>query len=193
MSKAVDGLLKLMRLKDDEYDNSFEEFEDAEKQEPVKSVKKERKKVTAKKEKPRKIYDDIDNDISDDYLDDDVEDEGFGRRILSRPRRNNKITPLRGSRSMEVRVLRPVDFESCQEISDIIIANKAAIINFESVSSEEAQRIIDFVSGSCYAVDGTVKQVSENIVIVTPNNIEITGDFEEAISSAVTVPEFFIE
>jgi cell division inhibitor SepF len=64
------------------------------------------------------------------------------------------------------------------------------VINFDLVSLEDAQRIIDFVSGSCYAINGTVKQVADKIVIFTPNDIDITGDFMDAASSAVTVPAF---
>ena len=53
-----------------------------------------------------------------------------------------------------------------------------------------AQRIIDFVSGSCYAINGNIKQISETIVIVTPEDIDITGDLQELASSNVNVPAF---
>ncbi len=91
---------------------------------------------------------------------------------------------------MEVRISRPTDFDSCQEISDIILSGRAAVINFDLVSIEDAQRIIDFVSGSCYAINGTVKQVADKIVIFTPNDIDITGDFLDSATSNVTVPTF---
>jgi cell division inhibitor SepF len=92
---------------------------------------------------------------------------------------------------MEVCVSKPIDFNTSQEISDILLSGKAAIINFDGVTSQEAQRIIDFVSGACYAVNGSAKQISNTIVIVTPSNIDITGDLQEmAASSSVDIPYF---
>ncbi len=107
--------------------------------------------------------------------------------------RSSKIVPMRSSsasRSMEVCVSKPIDFNTCQEISDIILSGRAAIINFDAVTTQEAQRIIDFVSGSCYAINGSAKQISDSIVIVTPEDIDITGDLQDMVSSAVDVPAF---
>ena len=62
--------------------------------------------------------------------------------------------------------------------------------NFDAVTTQEAQRIIDFVSGSCYAINGNIKPISDTIVIVTPEDIDITGDLQELASSSVNVPAF---
>lgn len=212
MSRSFGKFLDFMKLSDSEYEDDFEdeaeaEEEKAEEESVKETVKKEKKTSNNSRfsRKPKKAEEKIEDDFSD-YSDiDDDDDEipeppvkrstfrrSSGRssdsgssRIVSMSSRGS-----RGGTGMEVRVCRPSDFDSCQEISDIILSGRAAVINFDLVSLEDAQRIIDFVSGSCYAINGTVKQVADKIVIFTPNDIDITGDFLDAASSAVTVPAF---
>ncbi|MCR5229940.1 MAG: cell division protein SepF, partial [Solobacterium sp.] len=173
---------------------------------PEESVKKEKKPATsrfgrkAKKLSEDNIDDDITSfsDIDDDDDDDEIPDRPARRSSFRRSKSSESSGPRivsmsrssRNAAGMEVRVCRPSDFDSCQDISDIILSGKAAVINFDLVSLEDAQRIIDFVSGCCYAINGTVKQIADKIVIYTPNDIDITGDFLDAASSKVTVPAF---
>lgn len=211
MSRSFGKFLDFMKLSDSEYEDDFEdeaeaEEEKAEEESVKETVKKEKKTSNNSRfsRKPKKAEEKIEDDFSD-YSDIDDDDEipeppvkrstfrrSSGRssdsgssRIVSMSSRGS-----RGGTGMEVRVCRPSDFDSCQEISDIILSGRAAVINFDLVSLEDAQRIIDFVSGSCYAINGTVKQIADKIVIYTPNDIDITGDFLDAASSAVTVPAF---
>jgi len=194
MSKGINRILDFMKLNDNEYENDYDEFEEEEEPEqevPVRNVSRKNKQSRkAKKASARPqttSYEELDD------IPDDIPEDNYARRSSGRQRKSNKIVQMNSaarSSAMEVCVTKPIDFESCQEISDIILENKAAIINFESVTTEDAQRIIDFVSGSCYAIDGTVKQVSENIVVVTPNDIDISGDFQDADGAHVEVPSF---
>ncbi len=212
MSRSFGKFLDFMKLSDSEYEDDFEdEVEEEEKAEeasaPKESVKKEKKPATsrfgrkAKKQSDDSIDDDITafSDIDDDD-DDEISDPPVRRSSFRRSKSSESSGPRivsmsrssRNAAGMEVRVCRPSDFDSCQDISDIILSGKAAVINFDLVSLEDAQRIIDFVSGCCYAINGTVKQIADKIVIYTPNDIDITGDFLDAASSKVTVPAFDI-
>lgn len=203
MGNGIDKFLSFMKLSDSEYEaeDEFEEFdeddddieEDFDDDEPVrKKASKSRKSSSQSRKNADDLFDDLDDDDSDRG--------GFFRRSSSsgssRYRRGNKVVQMNGRAGrggMEVCVIRPVDFESyCQEISDVILENKAAIINFQDVKrASDAQRIIDFVSGACYAIDGTVKQIAENIVVVAPYDIDVSGDFlDEHAQSSVDVPGF---
>ena len=211
MSRSFGKFLDFMKLSDSEYEDDFEdEVEEEEKPEeesaPKESVKKEKKNASsrfgrkAKKQTETSIDDDITafTDIDDEDDDDEIPDPPVRRSSFRRSRSSEPAGPRivsmsrnnRNAAGMEVRVCRPSDFDSCQDTSDIILSGKAAVINFDLVSLEDAQRIIDFVSGCCYAINGTVKQIADKIVIYTPNDIDITGDFLDAASSKVTVPAF---
>lgn len=81
---------------------------------------------------------------------------------------------------MEVSVQKPTRFEDSSQICDVLLDGKAAIVNLEGIEVDVAQRIIDFISGSCYAMVGNIRQISNYIFIVTPSGIEISGDVVES-------------
>ncbi|MGN0204902.1 MAG: cell division protein SepF [Coprococcus sp.] len=197
MSKGFNKILDFMKLNDNEYDD-YDEYDD-EIDEDVDEIEEEppKKKKTASKFKKSSAS--LDDDLNDfDDLDDETpvrkkSQSSYTSRKASSYGRSSKIVPMRSSvssRGMEVCVSKPIDFNTCQEISDIILSGRAAIINFDAVTTQEAQRIIDFVSGACYAINGSAKQISDSIVIVTPEDIDITGDLQEMASSGVDVPAF---
>ena len=55
-------------------------------------------------------------------------------------------------------------------------------MNLEGIEIGQAQRIIDFASGSCYAIDGNLQKVSNFIFIITPSGVEVSGDFQEILN-----------
>ena len=57
----------------------------------------------------------------------------------------------------------------------------------EGIDLTLAQRIIDFVGGACYALDGSLQAISNNIFIAAPHDIEVTGDLREEILNESTV------
>ncbi|MGB9840714.1 cell division protein SepF [Thermovenabulum sp.] len=72
-------------------------------------------------------------------------------------------------------VFKPMSFEDVEEIADELKSKRAAIVNLESIDRENAKRIIDFLSGSVYALDGSVKKVGSGTFVFTPSNIDISG------------------
>ena len=147
-------------------------------------------------------YSDYD-DGDDDYLDDEDPKES---KILSmnpepvqdfeeRPKksivRSNTLRPqarkISGS-GMEVCVIKPSSIEDAREITDTLLANRTVVLNLEGIEVETAQRIIDFTSGSCYAIQGNLQKISHYIFIITPSSVDISGDFPELLTSSFDVP-----
>lgn len=203
MSKGFNKILDFMKLNDDEYED-YEEYDDEieeeeEAAEPVKRKKaagaektsfRARHTTTAKEDDGLDAYADLDDEPVTKSSHSSYSAPRSSRKTTSYGR-NSKIVPMHtAARSMEVCVSKPDDFNACQEVCDIILSGRAAIINFDAVTTQEAQRIIDFVSGSCYAINGNIKQISETIVIVTPEDIDITGDLQGLATSNVNVPAF---
>ena len=153
-------------------------------------------------------YDDYDDDFEDDYEDErpkrsifkkkekdfdyDLEDDLVSEASKVKPaKQQTRITPMRSKRSgngMEVCVFKPVQFEEAREITDTLLSNCTVVLNFEGLDVEVAQRIIDFTSGSCYAIGGNLQKVSNYIFIVTPKSVDISGDFQDILSGAFDIP-----
>lgn len=102
---------------------------------------------------------------------------------------SSKITPMRNAKkataSMEVCVIRPVSMEDTREIADTLVDNCTVVLNLEGVDVDLAQRIIDFTSGSCYSLGGSLQKISSYIFIITPYNVDVSGDFQSILGDAV--------
>ncbi len=82
---------------------------------------------------------------------------------------------------MGIKVMKPTSFEDSQDICDVLLAGKATIINLEGFNVELAQRVMDFVSGAVYAANGKLRQISSYIFIISPENVDISGDYFDMI------------
>ena len=89
---------------------------------------------------------------------------------------------------MEVCVIKPHSMEDSREITETLLANCTVVLNMEGLDLDVAQRIIDFASGSCYAIDGNLQKISNYIFIITPSSVDISGDFQEILTGAFDVP-----
>jgi cell division inhibitor SepF len=89
----------------------------------------------------------------------------------------SQVIPFNPNRdSWKVVLTEPVVFDDCQQIADQLKNKRSVIINLESVEISLARRIIDFVGGVTYALDGKMQKVGAGIFIAAPPNTEITGD-----------------
>ena len=109
----------------------------------------------------------------------------------ARPASSSKITPMRTSKrssqtvNMEVCVIKPTTMEEAREIADTLVDNSTVILNLEGIDVELAQRIIDFTSGACYSLGGSLQQVSSYIFVLGPYNVDITGDLQNILGGSV--------
>ena len=79
---------------------------------------------------------------------------------------------------MEVCVIRPNSVDDAREITETLLANRTVVLNLEGLDVDIAQRIVDFMCGSCYAISGNLQKISNCIFIVTPASVDISGDFQ---------------
>lgn len=94
----------------------------------------------------------------------------------------------RTANGMEVCVIKPTSVDDAREITDTLLSNRTVVLNMEGLDVEIAQRIIDFTSGSTYAISGNLQKISHYIFIITPKSVDISGDFQEILSGAFDVP-----
>ena len=95
---------------------------------------------------------------------------GFGGQVLSM---NNSA-----SNKQEVVLFRPGSFNDTSKAADDLRNRKAVIVNMENVDKAMARRVVDFLSGCAYAVDGKVKKVAQSTYLFCPHNMDVVGDLE---------------
>lgn len=146
------------------------------------------------------------NDEDDEYYDDYYDDEPEPVKKPTPVRDNNdadeeriirkatpKVTPMRQTKKvsgtgMEVCVIKPTTMEDAREITETLLDNRTVVLNLEGLDVDIAQRIIDFTSGSCFAMSGNLQKISHYIFIVTPASVDLSGDFQEILSGSFDVP-----
>lgn len=113
-------------------------------------------------------------------------------RQKTKTSRNTKISPMRTKKNggMEVCVIKPKSMEDAREITETLLDECTVVLNMEGLDLDAAQRIIDFASGSCYAIHGNLQKISNYIFIITPESVDISGDFQEILTGAFDVPSF---
>lgn len=119
-------------------------------------------------------------------------------RVAQRERveKNSKVVPMRSApRGLEVRIVKPTSFEDSQEVCNILLEKRAAVVNLEGFDADEAQRIMDFISGCIYAINGKLHRISKYIFIFSPDNVDISGDYLDLLpedsANALTINRGF--
>ena len=84
--------------------------------------------------------------------------------------------PVGGGSSLELKVVKPDRFEQVQQISEHLLARKTVVLNLEDTNKETARRLIDFLSGVAFAIDGQLKRVANSTFVITPKNVDVSGE-----------------
>lgn len=177
MNKLISGFLDLMKLGDDDYDDDYldDDFDDEDDYEEEKPSKSSFSKKSNKH--------------------DDFEEDASYKNTYTKPSynkgSNNKITQIRQTPSANtgkgVRIVKPTSIEDGRDICEKLLNDCTVIINLEGLDLELGQRIIDFTSGSAYAMHGNLQKISNFIFLVTPQNVEISGDLQDLLGSTFDV------
>lgn len=124
-------------------------------------------------------------ETEDDYYDDEYydeedeieEDEPQPRRSSVTSRKSSsKVVPINPGASSRIRIMKPSEFDDSTGIADEIKGGRLVIFDVGNLDTSEARRVVDFVSGAAYGVNGNVRRVSGGIFVAAPRNIDITGD-----------------
>ena len=175
MSKFADKFLSILKLNDDydEYDD-YDDYEEEEEELQAKRFSKSSRDSSYSEEKAAREVADIEP-----------------ARPSKSFSKSSKVVPMRTGRTgMEVCVIKPKNVEEAREITDTLLSGRAVILNLEGLHVDVAQRIIDFTSGSCYSINGNLQKVSNYIFIITPETVDISGDFQDLLDGGFDVAAF---
>ena len=97
--------------------------------------------------------------------------------------RKGKVVNLHTTMQLKLVVVQPDTFEEAREIADHLKAKKPVVVNLEGVEREIARRIVDFLSGAVFALDGSIQKVSNGIFLIAPHNVGIMGNYKEDLKA----------
>lgn len=183
--------LKMMKISDaddtEEFDEEYEgyegeEYNDYEEEAGVEEEGTEYEEEYEEEAAPRKPIFSFHRSKSKPVDEDEYEDV-----------EDNRIIPFQGNKGEgeeTVKVIKPQEFNEAQIVAEFLKDGKTIVVNLEGIEIGQAQRIIDFIGGASFAVDGSLKAISNNIFIVAPGNIEVSGDLrDEIVGDNIISPE----
>ena len=177
---VVDKLINAMKFNDDEDYDEDEEYEDDEyygEEKPV--IREEPRNSRPAPARPVPAASSVNDDIEEE---EEIPAPKPRKRFGGLSADKNESPSSRqlkkqfSEAGMEVCIIKPTSVNDAREVTDTLLANSTVVLNLEGLDVEIAQRIIDFTSGSCYAVHGNVMKISHYIFVITPANVDVSGD-----------------
>ena len=84
-----------------------------------------------------------------------------------------------GGSNMELKVIYPTSFGDVPEIADHLLSGRTVFLNLEKTDREVCRRVLDFVSGVAYCIDGNIRRVAASTYIVSPKSVDVSETGEE--------------
>lgn len=135
-------------------------------------------------------------DDYDDYDDDEMMDADPAPAGNTAPRRSfakaaapvedsrpsaGRVVNINASTQLQVVLVKPDRFDQVSDIADHLRDKQAVVLNLESTNKDVARRLVDFLSGCAYALDGKIKKVAISTYLITPYNVDVVGDLVEEL------------
>ena len=173
----LDSLKKFAQpYSDDEYDDYDEDEEFLDDYEEPAAPAARRAPARRRAPEPAPMNDEIDD-----------EDDDFGFGLAAAPKAapvttntgfKGQVVSMATGSKQEVVLFRPTSFNDTSKAADDLRNRKAVLLNLENVDKAMSRRVVDFLSGCVYAVDGSVKKVAQSAYIFCPHNMDVVGDLE---------------
>jgi cell division inhibitor SepF len=126
------------------------------------------------------------NDMEDEYYaEEEYEEAPRADNVVKMGSRSNRqsapsgnVVSLPSAAQLKMIVYHPISYEDTQNIIDNLKSRKPVIVNMEELELDCAQRILDFMAGAIYALNGTIYKISRGIFVVAPTNYDVIGNGE---------------
>ena len=107
-----------------------------------------------------------------------------GSSATSTADRRNKVVNIHTTAQLQVVLVKPDRFDNVSEIAEHLREKHAVVLNLEQTNKDVARRLVDFLSGCAYALDGKIKKVAISTYIITPYNVDIVGDLIDELENS---------
>ncbi|KGX93248.1 cell division protein SepF [Pontibacillus halophilus JSM 076056 = DSM 19796] len=137
------------------------------------------------KNKLKKVFA-LDDEYEYEYVDESEIDlpEHFQDQQESQQEKKQNVVSLKTmQQSSKVVLTEPRSYNEAQEIADHLVNRRATVINLQMVDHTQAKRIVDFLSGTVYAIGGDIQKLGSQTFLCTPDNIDVSGSITEMLTA----------
>jgi cell division inhibitor SepF len=127
----------------------------------------------------------LDDGNIDDYEEEsNVNEKSFERDYeedIDEPiinKRNSKVVNIHTNATMRVILSRPKDYDEATSICDELKNRKIVVVNVSDLEPKVAQRLLDFMGGASYVLNGELQEIEKNVYILSPSNVEVSNELK---------------
>lgn len=182
MADRINRFMNFLKLTDEEDEFDDDIYDDEYDYEDQKELEKEEKRYLKEKRKEERRNGGASR----------KEETYYEPERVSAPKRQtfhtssaNKVVqmPSASGADMEVCIVKPANVGEAQQVCSLLMENHPVVVNLEGIDLMEAQRIMDFIAGCIFAINGNMCQVSRYIFIFSPQDIDISGDYLKSLET----------
>ncbi|GIM27977.1 cell division protein SepF [Clostridium polyendosporum] len=126
-------------------------------------------------------FEEYEEELDEREEDNNVEEEDIEPVIPSK--KSNKVVNIHTATSAKVMITKPAAYEDATEICDALKNRKIIVVNTSGLEIKIAQRLLDFISGACYALTGELQEVERGVYILSPSNVEVTNELKSELTN----------
>ena len=128
-------------------------------------------------------------------LDDDFEDDDFDEQEMqeaknteadqkvSNFKKKPNVVSIHTTISAKVKIVKPTDYEEAADICDDVKNRNIVVVNTTALEQRTAQRLLDFLGGSSYALGGNLEEIDKGVFLISPSNVEVSSDLKTELST----------
>jgi cell division inhibitor SepF len=128
--------------------------------------------------------------LDDDFEDDDLEEQEIqevrsmeAEQKVSNFKKKPNVVSIHTTISAKVKIVKPTDYEEAADICDDVKNRNIVVINTTALEQRTAQRLIDFLGGSSYALGGNLEEIDKGVYLISPSNVEVSSDLKTELST----------
>ncbi|AIY83050.1 cell division protein SepF [Clostridium baratii] len=135
-------------------------------------------------------FGDFDEDFEDDEFEENFQDGSDDEMVVDESiepvisgKKSNKVVNIHTSASAKVLITKPTAYEEAMEICDAVRNRRIVVVNTTNLDIRTAQRLLDFIGGSCYALHGDIQEIEKRVYLLSPSNVEVTSELKSELTS----------
>lgn len=97
--------------------------------------------------------------------------------------KGSKVVNIHSAATAKVMVTKPTNYDDAREIAEAIKSRKIVLVNATGLETKVAQRLVDFISGSCYVLGAQLQEIEQRVYLLSPSNVEVTSELKNELSS----------
>ncbi|WP_138204413.1 cell division protein SepF [Haloimpatiens lingqiaonensis] len=112
-------------------------------------------------------------------------EEEIERYDIPNNKKQNKVVNIHTNASAKVVIVKPESFDEAAGICDDLKNRKIVVVNTSNLEGKIAQRLLDFIGGASYVLNGNLQEVERNVYILSPSNVAVSNELKNELSKGI--------